>query len=96
MCLTANFGAVTHYAKSFATPWLKLLDIFSFLRILQDFFLTRSICSIFFGGICTAPPSKIKWSTPNFQAGYDTNLSSQSANKQRNFEVNQNFKMLVA
>ena len=67
MWLTATFGAVTHHAKSFATPRLRLLDFFSFLRILQEiFFNQKHMLNIFFG-ICTTPPSKIKWSTPYMQ-----------------------------
>ena len=58
MCLTANFGAVTHYAKSFATSWLKLLDIFSFLRILQDFFFNQKHMLDIFWGDLHSPPIK--------------------------------------
>ena len=37
---------------------------FSFLRILQDIFFHQKHMLDIFGGICTTPPSKIKWSTP--------------------------------
>ena len=60
MWLTATFGAVTHQAKSFATPWLRLPDIFF---LLKNFFNQKHMLDIF-GGICTTPLSKIKWSTP--------------------------------
>ena len=57
MWLTATFGAVTHHAKSFATPRLRLLDFFFLLKnSARNFFLTRNICSIVFGGFAHPPP----------------------------------------
>ena len=69
MWLTATFGAITHHAKSFATPRsIRLLDFFFLLKnSARNFFLTRNICSICFLGFAQPPPSKIKWSTPNWR-----------------------------
>ena len=59
MWLTATFGAVTHHAKSFATPRLRLLDFFFLLKnFARNFFLTRNICSIFFLGFAQSPHQK--------------------------------------
>ena len=60
MWLTATFGAVTHHAKSFATPrFIRLLDFFFLLKnSARNFFLTRNICSIFLGGFAQPPHQK--------------------------------------
>ena len=62
MWLTATFGAVMHHAKSFATPrFIRLLDFFFlFKNSARNFFLTRSICSIFFWGDLHNPSPLIK------------------------------------
>ena len=52
MWLTATFEAVTHHAKSFATHWLRLPDIFSFLRILQVIFFHPLVHKSFCNTVC--------------------------------------------
>ena len=49
------WGSHVSRKKSFATPWLRLPDIFSFLRILHDIFFQPKHMLDIFWGISTTP-----------------------------------------